>query len=135
MDEPVWYLVSQQDPDPKGPVSLREAEKLVQNKESDFHGWKEGMDDWKPVDQIDEFKKVFEQASIQAESELVAQKVTQQLLAESGQPTITSNLSHGPKPPKKELTEEEMKLKEERRLKKKRYQANKKAKWFDSRVN
>jgi hypothetical protein len=54
----VWYILPPGSSETEGPFSLREMDVKFRTKEltSMFHAWKEGMDKWLRVFEIDELK-------------------------------------------------------------------------------
>jgi len=59
-----WFMVSQESPEPDGPYSLRDLDVKNRtgdlNKLTEIHIWKDGMNDWLPINDVPEIKKVFE---------------------------------------------------------------------------
>jgi len=54
----VWYILAPGSTETEGPFSLREMDVKFRTKEltSMFHAWKEGMEKWQRVFEIDELK-------------------------------------------------------------------------------
>lgn len=90
-----WYYIDVADKEPKGPISIRDIDVMMRTNAIDTstYVWREGMDDWKKIFQIEELKDIANVTHTEIQESLIRTKI-QSSYNNLGQKIENSNIEN-----------------------------------------